>query len=1022
LSDHTFHSWFIARTEIKVTGRAEVFSDQPEVAAMTERLLLLFLRVAAPGKIPVVLLILFSSLSAALAQQRAAEPDVLIEDIIIEGNRRIPRESVLYYMQSRAGVRYSPEQVRRDVESLLATGWFDPVQTKIITQPGERGGVVLIIRVAEFPIIRELGFRGLQSATESEIISLFNERRTGISQEARLDPAKVNRACQLLRELLTEKGHPEADVTIEIEEITPTTVSLIFVVDEGPRVRVKSIEFIGVGNKFSQRRLRNAMTLVKEAGLFSSFTSKDIYSKARLDEDLQRVRFYLGTLGYLQAVIGEPKIERAGQVTTGLPVPVPVFRREGPGIRITVPIEVGRRYRIASVIEQGVTIFPPGLITAAAGLKQGEIISARAIQEGVYRNIRDLYGERGFINAEVEFTPKYIDRTADEGEVEVTLEVDEGRQVTLRRLEFIGNNVTRDVVLRREVLLNENDPYNKRLWDLSLLRLNQLGLFEEIRDRDATTRTNMQAQTVEIDLHLRERGRQSFNVSGGAGGQLGSYGSISYATNNLLGYGESLSFELSLGDRWKSFSFGFGEPYLLGRPISLNLQLFAQRYQFIGDGFNPASAGQPGGEFNTLFAQSTVGGAISLSAPLSFIAPRFRRYGHFTRLGLSYSYTSNSVTDPTDTSSSDPALSYAQRGIRASRLTPSLFFSTLQGGPDPTRGQSLAFGVSLAGGILGGDVRTIAPNIEYKFFAPVFRLSPERQHVIGMRFRAQHIRSFGAALAPGSLAYIGGIPIYERFFLGSEDTIRGYNVRSISPAVVYDSFLSTRNVKAKIPNPRKPGELTDAPGGIVHPSAVRAFTLEAPEGECTFRRDAECNVFRRLSRHRAIGGDTELLYNIEYRVPIKGPLSVAAFADIGAVMNLRRYQDQVVTSDFTRRLITPDGVILNPAGRVATADELANSRNYPGHPASPPPGFHRVYMEGEARSYNIARLSQQHLRFLSELRSSLGMEVRVQMPMFNVPLRMIMYYNPNARTNLNDPTVIAVERRTGIRFSIGRTF
>src|SRR5215813_604757 len=179
----------------------------------------------------------------------------------------------------------------------------------------------------------------MKSATESEVLTRFKERHVQVSKESQFDPAKANGARIVLREMLAEKGHPEAKVDVEVEDISATTVALIFNVDEGPRVRIKQIEFIGDRDGFSQRRLRGAMKLVKEAGLISTFTSKDIYFKEKLQDDLERVRYFLGTKGYMQAKIGEPKIEEAGKVSGGLPLPL--LHKSGPGLKLTIPVEVG---------------------------------------------------------------------------------------------------------------------------------------------------------------------------------------------------------------------------------------------------------------------------------------------------------------------------------------------------------------------------------------------------------------------------------------------------------------------------------------------------------------------------------------------------------------------------------------------------------------------------------------------------------------------------------------------------------
>ncbi len=981
----------------------------------------------------------FVTISPALAQIPQSAPEVVVEEVEIRGNRRIPRESILYYVQSKPQDRFDLGLAQRDLQSIIQMGLFDPLATKLFVEDGPRGGKIIIFQVKEYPIIRAIDYRGLKSATQSEIMTRFKERRVSVSQESQFDPAKANGARLVLKDLLAEKGHPSAEVVVEVEDISATTVALVFDVDEGPRVRVKEIEFTGDHDGFSQRRLRGAMKLVKEAGLFSTFTSKDIYFKEKLLDDLERVRFFLGTKGYMQARLGEPKIEEVGKVSSGLPLPL--LRKSGPGLKISIPIEVGRRYKIKSVDEKGVTIFQPGVITAVSGLRAGEYIDVKKLQENVYKGIKDLYGTQGYIQADVSPIPKFIDNTPEEGEVEFTLEVDEGRQFTLRRLEFIGNTNTRDVVLRREVLLNEGDAYNKKFWDFSLIRLNQLGLFDEVKDKDAITRTNDRDQTVDIDLNVKEKGRQQIQLNGGVSGFAGSFFGLEYSTNNLLGYGESLSFAVSGGNRSQSVMVGFTEPYLMGKPVSLGFQLFASKSQFIGQGFNFANAtdilqasffGLSSINADTLFTQRTVGGSVSLSGPLQLFTRRWRNFAQFTRLGLSYSLSGNSVQDPKVNRdadrSNDIPVTFAQPRIITSRIQPSIYYNTKNAFLDPTRGQSLFLGFSMAGGILGGDVSTFAPSLEYQFFTPVFRRRSEKPHVLAMRFKADHIRTFGtpfnACVGDAcSLSFVGGIPIFERFFLGGEYDIRGYNFRSISPVVPIDSFLSTKNVLAKVVDPADSTRLIDAPVGTVDPSVLRNYTFQSPSGACAGLQapdsDKGCNTIRARASFTPVGGDTQFIYNIEYRVPVISVLSVAAFADVGSAFNARKYEDQVVTTGFGAGNITVNGVTLNPAGRVATAEEIAAA---PKDVLGNPVGFRTVFLQGDTQDYSIIRTSHQNVKFLSDLRSSMGLEFRIQMPVINVPFRLIFAYNPQAKTDLTDPTVLFIERKTVVRFSVGRTF
>src|SRR5262249_55293787 len=191
------------------------------------------------------------SVRPALAQTPQAG-EAGVGDIEICGNRRIPKESIFYYVQSKPQDRFDLALAQRDLPSILQMGLFDPLAAKHYLEDGPRGGKIVIFQVKEYPIIRDLQYRGMKSATESEVLTRFKERRVQVGKELQFDPAKANGARLTLRELLAEKGHPDADVTVEVEDISASTVALIFDVTEGPRVRIKEIEFVGERDNFSQ--------------------------------------------------------------------------------------------------------------------------------------------------------------------------------------------------------------------------------------------------------------------------------------------------------------------------------------------------------------------------------------------------------------------------------------------------------------------------------------------------------------------------------------------------------------------------------------------------------------------------------------------------------------------------------------------------------------------------------------------------------------------------------------------------
>ena len=237
-----------------------------------------------------------------------------------------------------------------------------------------------------------------------------------------------------------------------------------------------------------------------------------------------------------------------------------------------------------------------------------------------------------------------------------TLEVEEGRQFTLRRLEFIGNTNTRDLVMRREVLLNEGDAYNKRYWELEFnAAVEPVGTVRRDQGEGRDHADQRPGSDGGRRLQLKEKGRQQIQLNGGVSGYQGSFFGLEYSTNNLLGYGESLSVAVSGGNRSKSVSFGFTEPYLMGKPISLGFQVFGSQYQYVGGGFDLASqqaqligAALGNGVFNAdeLFTQKTVGGSVSLSGPLQLFTKKFEKFSRFARLQMSYSLTGSTVQDP----------------------------------------------------------------------------------------------------------------------------------------------------------------------------------------------------------------------------------------------------------------------------------------------------------------------------------------------------------------------------------------
>ena len=1019
----------------------------------------------------VVLVLAFMAISAAAKTGEdvkapvisgAAASQQVVETVDIQGNRRLRDEDLLYYIKTRPGDTFDPAALERDLKELLSLNFFDKSKCRVLTEEGIRGGVNVIFEVSELPIIRDLQFKGSTTIPESDILKEFREKRVGISKESVYDPVKARNATRILREMLASKGYPNAKVTIQDEEVSATSIALTFNIENGFRSRIVDIEFEG-NVHFKDRELRNAMLYVKETGLISRVKGMDILDLRKLQADLQRnVRSYMFSKGYFQARIGEPEVVGLGYKRTGFPIvknfPIPLLTSMDDTLRIKVPVTEGKIFRVGELKVEGNSIFSEQQILGYVGLKKGEIADGKRLQDAVYEDLKKVYGSQGFVQYNAEFEPEFKDSPTNpaEGIVDITITIDEGKQFTLRRLEFTGNTFTRDKVMRREFLINEGDIYNQNYLEISVARLNQTQYFDPIdKDQDVEIRTDEEKGDVDLIVKVKEKGRQQISFNGGLSGIGGSFFGLEYSTNNLAGRGEILSFNVGVGNRQQSLQFSYQQPYFRNRPISVGFSVFLSKAQFFGQGtsltqnqdvlnqlFNPLGTVQASSE--NLFTQRTYGANIFATAPLSELFFKKRRFTQFSRVGLTYQVSATSVADPKVNASADPAaripVIYRQPNILTSQITGSFVFDTRQpssNGIDTASGKSLSVSLAFAG--LGGDVRTYQPSIQYSQFIPIRKKRSKNPEVLAFRIQAGTIGTWSLSNKvrnANSISFIGGVPAFSRYFLGSENDIRGYDSRSIGPVAPFNTYITSRKVVVANNSfgtadtntsldPRDSGEI-------------------ASIGELTGTGGANPALFTRSFQF--IGGDTQLLGNVEYRLPIFGPANMALFADVGSVFNLRKTGIQTINSEFladdtflgpgrltalglinTPVLENSFGSILYYRGRVLTKTDYINEfcrGNRFGCPTSLSPQVQSFYLRGEVQQNSQLRVDDSKFGKINDFKASIGAEFRIQVPIVNVPFRLIYYYNPNGNFGVTEqlPGIFLPGKRSGFKFSVGRTF
>ena len=896
----------------------------------------------APRQLLWILTLLLLSLPA-LAQQD------LVVGVSVHGNRRIPGETVKARIFTHIGDVYDPAAIQRDFNSLWNTGYFEDIRFEREQTPK---GWTLHIYVKERPTIREISYTGLSSVSTSDVLDRFKERKVGLSVESQYDPTKIKKAEVTLKGLLAEHGRQFATIRSEVRPIPPAAVGLTFVIKEGPKVKVGKIRF--VGNKhINSRTLLASMKNLKPIGIPKSIFLENLFAKTydatKLSEDTERVRSEFQNRGYFKVLVDDPKTDIHDTGHTGFHIP-PFQKGAGKAVDITMVIDEGSRYTLDSItFKNNKAITNVAALRSLFPMKDGDIFSREKVAKGL-QTLTKAYGEQGYIN----FTP--VPSTTfddDKKTVKLEIDVDEGKLFSVRRIEFQGNTTTRDKVIRREIALEEGQAYNSRLWELSLLRLNQLGYFDPLKPDDPNTtdrKLDEKAGTVDLTLKVKEKGKNSIGLQGGVSGLAGAFIGITYATNNFLGLGETLSVQASLGNHQRDLMFGFTQPYLFDRPIQAGFTVYTRKSDYNQARQYALATGQnlnlPSQVANNLqnYTQSSTGVSFSVSYPL-------RR--SFKRLGLSYSLDRSSLIAVSDASkvlfnninfrglSGTQALS----GIVSSKIVPSFTMNTLDAAYQPHHGKSIFIGGEFAG--LGGDVYIFRPIIQYKQFFPVNK----RRNAIGYNLQASYITGYNNVVAPP----------YERFYLGGDNDLRGFDIRTVSPLAFLPSAVtvSLRNPDNSFV-PKDPRIPVGADGAGRCAPVANCWNIPVPAQQLV-----------------PPGGDLSLTGNLEYRIAIAGPVVLAPFVDLGLNPIVRPSQLRINSGQFNDLQNTLFGCPeIDPALQCVGGQKIGFSRYL-----RPVPGTNWVP------------------------RMSTGIELQVMLPVINAPFRIYWAYNPLRLNSTTKPPV-----------------
>jgi outer membrane protein insertion porin family len=762
------------------------------------------------------------------------------------GSPVVEANTYLYYMQLKPSRPSLNEWVKfddslqqmavGDFKRLWATNFLDDLSIEIRDVRYANGvpGKVVVYNMEERQRVKIVDYVGTQKVDTSKIEEALKDKSVSIRLDSFIDPGLIRKVSGIVRDVYAEKGYEFVEVKPEIKEVAggPKLVNVTFHITEGPKVKIRKVDFVG-NTAIKDRKLARQMKENKGGGTFSFILGNGTYKADKFEEDADKVVAYYRDRGYVEARVGQPELkilEDARDSKTRF-------------VELRIPVTEGQKFRIGKLEFEGNKIVDAKALRPLFKVEEGEVYSEKKIRKG-FEKAKEVYGTGGYMDFTgfPDLSPRGAAQTnGDPGAagpaappptssgppiVDVTLRLQEGKQYFVNRIIFAGNTTTRDNVIRREIRLVETGVFNTEALKYSIKRLNQLGYFKPLEGEAIGVDKSPGADNkVDVKLKFEEQNRNQLTFGAGVSQYDGFFGQLSFQTSNFLGRGETFTVSAQQGSRATNYQLAFSEPFLFDRPQTAGVDLFIRELQYIG-----------------LYTQRSSGGNVVYGFQVQ----------DFARMFVTYSYENVQVKD-LNPLFNDPivlrgnplladSLLTNEGGKRTiSKIGPSYVYNTVDNPIFPTSGRRYTVSADFAG--IGGNTNFVNPRAEGIWYFP-----QTKRTSLGFRVAGEYIRPYGHTTA---------LPIFQKIFLGGEYSIRGFDIRSVSP------------------------------------------------------RDETAGV--------QIGGNKSLLFNAEYLIHIAGPVRLVLFYDAGQVRDIgeRFAWKEPITERVQQGTLYPPfldtvGIIQNP--------------------------------------------------------------------------------------------------------------
>jgi outer membrane protein insertion porin family len=593
-------------------------------------------------------------LSASLGDFSAHAQGV-IQNIQVEGNKRVEPETVRSYLTFSVGDTYDPAQIDESLKALFATGLFQDVRIR-------REGAAIVIVIVENPIVSRVAFEGNKEIEDDTLASEVQLKPRAVYTRARVQ-ADVQRILDLYR----RQGMYAAQVDPKIINLDANRIDVVFEINEGIATKVRAINFIG-NSAFSDSQLRFVISTT-QTNILSFLKGTNVYDPDRLSLDRELLRQFYTKSGYADV--------RIVSATADLD-------RDGRGFFITFTIDEGERYRFGLIdVESALPSLNVDNLRGLILSRSGRVFNSEKVEKTI-EALTIGVSDQGYAFGQVK--PR-VDRDEVNHVINLTYVIDEGPRIYIERINIVGNFRTEDNVIRRQFRLAEGDAFNRLLVEAARKRLRALGFFKSV---DVDTAPGSAPDRVVINVKVVEQPTGELSFGAGYSTSEGIIGDVSITERNLMGKGQYVRLGFSGSLERAQVDFSFTEPYFLDRNLAAGFDLFHKEVDLT----NVAS-----------FSQRDTGGNLRLGFPIA----------DNTQMGLRYRFEQETIFDVTDNASL--AVKQSAGTVQVSSVGYTIAYDTRNIPNSPTSGIFTSFSQDFAG--LGGDVNYVRSVVDSRGYYPI---------------------------------------------------------------------------------------------------------------------------------------------------------------------------------------------------------------------------------------------------------------------------------------------------------------